>query len=245
MGSLFEGPKINTTPVTNAINAAKEDAADLRPANFNAGGLSSSFRRNTLSIKSSAERKGLVSDLASQFGLQAGDLAALRARYAPGYSDLRAAQLASIEGARQSSVSNLRDNLARRKVLGSSFGADAETRANLEFEQQRNSVIADTYLKELEATNKLINEEYAARTNQVNVGLNELNLEANLGSQLIEQANNILSNSAQLRAQISQQGISTLGNINTAQAQLDAGAQSGAGSLLGMIGGKLLGAALA
>jgi hypothetical protein len=239
MGSLFSGPKINTTPITNAISAGMKKA-DLNPVSLNAGGLSSTLKKGVLSITPSADRVAQVNNLASQFGAQAGELSTLRSQYAPGYSALRAAQLASIENARQSAVSNLRDNLARRRVLGSSFASDAETRANLDFENQKNNVISDTYLKELDATNNLINEEYTARVNQVSTGLNELNLEANTGATLVAQANQVLTNSAQLQTQIATQGISTLGQINTAQAQLDAGAQSGAGSLFGYLAGKVL-----
>jgi hypothetical protein len=244
MGSILEGPKIDTGPTNRLINKGLGAGKDLKPVGLNAGGLSGTYKNGTVTVTPSAGRLSLVDQLKGQYGDLASQLANLRGQYAPGYSALRAAQLASIENARQSSVSNLRDNLARRRVLGSSFASDAETRTNLEYENQKNNVIADTYLKELDATNSLIQEEYTARVNQVTTGLNELNLEANLGTTLTQQANQVLSNSAQLQAQVAASGAGTLGQIATAQANLDAGAQSGLGNLLGYVGGKLLGPTL-
>jgi hypothetical protein len=244
MSSLFSGPKINTAGVRTQLKKGQKAAKNLKPININAGGLTSSLNDNSLSINSDANRQGLVTQGANLFTQQADQLGALRGQIAPGTSALRAAQLAEIENARQASISNLRDNLARRRVLGSSFGSDALTRSNLDFEQQKSKVIADTYMKELDATNQLINQEFTARQSAVTTQVSELNLQADLGQSLIASATDALKASAQLQAQLASSGASTLGGIASNQATLDAGAQGGVGNLLGYVGGKLLGPSL-
>ena len=131
MGSLMEGPDVSGTTDRQAKQQRRKGvkelegtqnkiAKNLLPSQFTGGGLSSSFdpRTRSISVTASPERMGLVNSTASLFRDQAGLVAGLRAKVAPGMSDLRSARLAEIENARRSSVSNLRDNLARRRVLG-------------------------------------------------------------------------------------------------------------------------------
>lgn len=248
MGSVFSGPKIKTGAVNKSLAATDKLSSKvgkmLQPINISGGGLTSNFSKGSLSVNADTGRTGLVSDLSNSFTGQADLLSGLRSQIAPGVSALRAAQLASIEGARQSAVSTLADNLARRRVLGSSFGADALTRSNLDFEKQKNDIIAQTYLQEIDATNQLINQEFTARQNAFSTKLDEANLEAGLAKDLSAQASDILTKGAEIRAQLAQTKLTTTAQIATDQAKLDAGAQSGAGSLFGLIGQKVLGPTL-
>lgn len=152
---------------------------------FNAGGLNASADKSgNYTVSPSAERLGLVNNVAGQFGAQAGELGALRSRVAPGVSDLRAAKLAEIENARLNAVGNLRENLQRRRVLGSSFGQDTLARAENEFGQAKAKASAESFLQELEMTNNLLNQQYEASRNQFQTGLNEMNLQADVAAKL-------------------------------------------------------------
>jgi hypothetical protein len=243
MASLFEGPKVDTKASNAALKGldeAKKAAANLRPVGINAGGLKSSLRRGSISITSDANRQGLVGSIADQFLAQAGLTSDLRAKVAPGISDLRASRLREIENARRASISDLRDNLARRRVLGSSFGADAETRANLEFAQQAEKTAAESFLQELDLTNKLIGQEFDLKRQAFGTKVSELNLQADIAAGLTGQATQLLSQSAQIQAQLASSKASITSQQGMAQAGLDAQAQAGVGSLIGKIAGLAL-----
>lgn len=298
MGSLFSGPKVSNRASKNAlkaagnaassassnINSTAQNAANdlsqlsgnlnkyLTPINYNAGGLTGTYGPNGYTVTSDPARQALINQLYGGYNDAATAFGNLRSQWTPGESALRAAQLASLESSRQQTVGDLRQNLAKRGVLGSSFASDAEARANAENEQQKQNVISQTYLQELDAQHQLISDQYTAATNAVSSKINELNLQGNLGLELTSKAQDFMKQAAQLQAELATQaaqlkvngatnagqilttGKTNVANINSqqgiAQAQLDAQAQSGAGSLLGTLalapltgGTSLLGAA--
>jgi hypothetical protein len=172
------------------------------PPGFDAGGLKGSFTGNGYSVTPSADRLGAVGNISGTFGTQADLLAGLRARVAPGISDLRAAKLNEIENQRTASVGNLRDNLARRRVLGSSFGQDSLARADAEFGKAKAQASAESFLQEMEMSNNLLQQEFTARRGQFQTTLDEMNLEANLASNLTGKATDILGKNAQIESQL-------------------------------------------
>ena len=90
------------------------------------------------------------SRLGRNFGSLRGDLAGLRRDNLGGaVSAFRRAGLDAFKAARQSAASNLSQSLARRNVLGSSFGQDALSRLRAEFGQKTAEFEADTLLREL------------------------------------------------------------------------------------------------
>jgi hypothetical protein len=177
----------------------------FRPTGFQGGGFGTSFGSGGLTITPTAERLGLVGGLRDSFGGLAGELGGLRSRVAPGMSDLRAARLGEIESARSSAVGNLRDNLARRRVLGSSFGQDALSRAEAEFGDIKGKAAAETFMQEIEMTNNLINQQFAAARGQFQTGLDELNLEAGIASGLAAKATDTMGKNAQFLAALTAQ----------------------------------------
>src|SRR5665811_2526845 len=204
MGSLFEGPKIQTRAINKSLKALQTGRAakDVKPINLNAGGLSGRFSNGTLSVGSNSARRGLVNQFASTSLSQSGLIRGLRDRVAPGVSDLREARLAEVGDARSSAISNLRDNFARRKILGSSFASDAQTRAELDFTRQRDTIQAETFLQEMDMTSNLINQEFDLRRNALESKLGELNLQGDLGFNLASQASESLRAAAELKTRL-------------------------------------------
>lgn len=192
LNSLFGGGK----------GEAQAGLGSFAPAGINAGGLSSTFRGGNLGITPSAERLGFVNDVSNTFGALGDELGLLRSKVAPGISDLRATRLAEIENARNRSIGDLRDSLQRRRVLGSSFGADAISRAEAEFGQARAKVAGESFLQELEASNQLLQAEFGARRSAIQTKLDELNLEANLAATLAGKATETLGANARMMAQL-------------------------------------------
>lgn len=89
------------------------------------------------------------------------DLDTLRGTIRPGFSDIRKARLAAVENARSRALSNLRSNLAQRKVLGSSFGDAALIQADLAFGQEAAAQKAQSFLEEFEANRTLLGQEFS------------------------------------------------------------------------------------
>lgn len=168
------------------------------PPSINAGGLSGTGGN----ITASDQRMGLVNNIAGTYGPQADDLSKLRDQLTPGFGALTNAGVTAIHSARDAAIGNLRENLQRRRVLGSSFGQDAVTRSAAEFGNQEASYRAQSFLSELDANQKLTQQMFDARRGQYQTGLDELNLEANAGTQLASQASAQLGANARLQAQL-------------------------------------------
>lgn len=201
MSSLFSAPKINYTPPS-----------------FSGGGINATFAGNRYNLGISPQRSQAVGQLASTFGQQAGEIAGLRPTVAPGFSLFRQAGLSDLSNQQSAFMSNLSENMARRRVLGSSFASDAASRAERDFDAQRQDFIAKSYLQELEASNQLIQEQYQASTSQYKTFVDEMNLEAGLAAQLTTSAS------------------SAMASVAMAQAKLDAEAASNVGKLFGTVG---------
>lgn len=183
-----------------------------QPLGFNAGGLSVGSLGEVTPL---AQRTDAVAGLTGADSAAADTYGNLAKTVQPGFNGLLDARLTDLNNTARSSIGSLSDNLAARRVLGSSFGQDTITRAKLGFQQQRDSTIADNFLKSLAVNQQLTQSEYQARAKQFSDALDELNFETNVGTQINGKANAQLSSNAQ------------------AQAKLDAGAQQGAGSFLG------------
>jgi hypothetical protein len=199
------------------------------PGGFSGGGLSASYGPNGYDLSTSPERAGLVSNISNVYGNQAGDIADLRSTVAPGFNQLLQSRIANINDSATKAVGDLRQNLASRRILGSSFGNDTLTRANSEFSRQRDAAISDNFLQSLDANSKLLQQQYTAQRGAYETGLNELNLEADTANKLTQGANSVL------------------GSIASKQAELESAAQgrmsSSIGSLVGTLGGSLFGPA--
>ena len=203
LNKLFGGSnKDATAPLSN-----------FRPTGINAGGLSSTFGGGNIGITPSSQRLGFTGGVAATFPEQAATLAKLRESVAPGISGLRSARLKEIDDARRSSIGNLRENLSRRRVLGSSFGQDAISRAEAEFGKERERVAAESFLQEMVMTNNLIQQEFTARRGEFQTFLDELNLEANLAAGLAGKAVDVLGKNAQMESFLNSQSAAGAGKF--------------------------------
>lgn len=212
IGGYFGGVN-NPAPQTN-----------YTPPGFTGGGLTTSFSNNQYSVSPDANRTAAVGGVASTFGQQAGAISDLRSTVTPGFSQARTTALADLDNQRTSALGNLRDNLAQRRILGSSFATDALSRADQDYQQQRQKTIADSFMSELQANQTLIQQQYTAARGQFQTGLDELNLEAGLASTLTGQATSVLANVATTQTQLD-----AFFQANKAQFWAGTGAMAGKG----------------
>ena len=238
---------------------------------FTFGGVSAdpgALRRGRLTLTTSPERQALISRLSESFGQQAQDIRGflpgiqsffgqgleatqgLIGQVKPGFGALTEARVNEILNRGAASRSNLRSNLARRRVLGSSFAEDVLGRFDQQLAQDVGEAKAVSFLEELDATNKLINQRlninvqnvelqrdflsqaFAAERGATQVQLDELNLLLKTGLSLLGKQADILASNAQLEAQLAAQGAQ--------QAGFGAGF-GGLGSAFGDIFGSLFG----
>src|SRR6516165_10583243 len=109
-----------------------------QPGGFRSPGISATRGAGgNYNIRESAALQQQIGSLQSTFGQQASDLAALRGTVAPGFSQFRQAGLSDIAGQGQANVSNLRDEMAKRRILGSSFANSQISQANADIEKAR------------------------------------------------------------------------------------------------------------
>lgn len=180
---------------------------------INAGGINATFKNNSVNVATSPLRDRLVGQIAATYPQQASAINDLLGQVKPCFSALRASRLAGIESARRAAVGNLAENLANRKVSGSSFANDALIRANLAYAQQADQIRADTFLQELDLTNQLTAQKYDAARGQFQTALDELNLEADTATQLASQATSQLGANARLEAQLNAQSAAGAGKF--------------------------------
>lgn len=187
---------INTGSVPRLVGSSTFDyIRGQDPTGLNAGGLTAGYNNGTINLNSSPFRQSQVQGAVDTFNSQYADLEQQRGTVAPGYSNFRQAALQRLEDSRMRALSNLRDNFARRGVLGSSFGADAIGRQNLEYEREAERISTEAYLKEIELDNQLSQQQYQAGVSAFETGLNELNFQADIAAKLTGQADQFLASS--------------------------------------------------
>ncbi|MGI9491273.1 MAG: hypothetical protein ACR2QF_02485, partial [Geminicoccaceae bacterium] len=125
------------------------------------------------------------------------------------FSQLRQARLAQVRNARDRSIGNLRDNLRRRRVLGSSFAEDALIRAEREFDEAGAAQEAQSFLEELDATQQLIGFESNQLFNALNRELAELGVVANFATATAD----LFSRNAQFESQLAAEEAAATGSF--------------------------------
>lgn len=193
-----------------AASGVPDPASFIRnnqPLSLGAGSLNAAFNpaTNTFEVAPGAARTSAIQGISDASQGLSNDLGGLLARVQPGFSDVRNARLAAIENNRRRTLGNLRDNLSRRRISGSSFALDALSRAEAEFAQQSSNAEAQSILEELDATSTLLTRKTEAEIAGLQALLNGMNFEVETGRSLITSASNLLNQNNQLLASLAAQ----------------------------------------
>lgn len=175
---------------------------NFNPTGFSGGGLKGSFNNGRFEVGPSQSRLDRVGSIARTFPEQAQEISNIRKQFIPGLGRLTQTRLGLIGNARDRAIGNLRENLSRRRVLGSSFAGDALSRAELEFAQEQDRVQQEALLQELEVQNNLINQEFDLKRGEFQTFLSEMNLSADIASKLSQGATQVLAQNAQLKEKL-------------------------------------------
>ncbi len=212
---------------------------------FSGGGLNGTSTNGVGSVTPTADRTAVVGGLSGAGEAAANTFGDLFNTVKPGFNDLLASRLNIFNDSARSAIGDLSQNLSTRRILGSSFGQDTLTRARSEFGRQRDAIVADNFLKSLEAQRQLTANQFDARIKAFQPKLDELNLEATTASNLAQAGSRAMNDAAQFNAKnqnaSNAAGTASLGSIIGTGLGLvknfATGGLSGFGGLGSMFGG--------
>lgn len=246
--------------------AAKKALKNSGYVPFSAGGISGGYDKNGIPfISSSGERSGLVNNIANSYSADANNIRSyipgIQSAYGSassaigdmipkldaGYGDITKARVQAIQDAGRASGSDLRSNLARRRVTGSSFGNDAIARNQAEFAKQESDARARSYLEELDAkmaaidtklkydtqgidaVKGMVSAAYAADRASSSAQLDEMNTQLNAITSLLSNAQNLSQRNAEIDAQYAREKAGYVGNLASGIGSMVSGWGAGAG----------------
>lgn len=209
---------------------------------------------NTLSSQNAAradEVKGLIPGVTSAYQSGISGIESSLAGLNPGYGDVTNARVNAIRDLASKSTSDLRGDLARRRVIGSSFASDAISRDSAEFAKQEADSRAKSYLEELDAKTKLIQTKLDYQIKEIDATNTLLGQAFDLNQAAtavqLEEMNNqrqalasVLGNAqgvAQMNAQIDAQKAASVGSIAGNIGSLVGSGINGLSSYFGLSGG--------
>lgn len=206
--ALSSDPKKDLRPGYDA-------AAAVRGAiPISAGGLSATLGPGGFSVGSTLARANQPAFIRKTLRNEIRFLNNAAKQVRPGMGRLTAARLGAIENARARTVGNLSDTLARRRVLGSSFGQDAVARAEAEFAQKSAEAAAKGFMEEWALTQELQTRKFQRNRQVFETTLGEMNLQADFGLKVQQTGLAALSNAAQISSQLSQAQAGITGSNN-------------------------------
>ena len=181
----------------------------FQPTEFTTPGLSSTFADDRFTLRRGAEAETAVADLRSFSKEQAGEFRDLRSRVRPGFGELKRTRVEAIRAAGSRTIGNLREELGRRRVLGSTFASREIASTEAEFGRIEEQTRAESFLQELALTGQLIKEEFSSAISGVQDVLKQLNFETLIGTQLSTSASAQINANlmAQAKAREAQQAV--------------------------------------
>ena len=181
----------------------------FKPIGFRTEGLSAAFDKEsgTFNVERGEGTKSAIADLVRLSEERATEFRGLRADVRPGFGRLTQSRVQAIRNAGRRTVGNLRSELQKRRVLGSSFAQNQITGTEVEFAQQEERARAESFLQELALTGELIKEEFSSSIEAVSTQLNQLNFETGIASGLATNASQLINQNliAQAEARAAQQ----------------------------------------
>lgn len=180
----------------------------------------------------------------------------------PGFGRLTNARKDELRRMQEKAVGNLRDNLARRRIAGSSFGEQLVGSLQSEYAALTDKAIAESMVEELKMTSDVIGARTQARTQTIAQALDHIQFETNVGNQLLQTTQAALQQNSMAQVELSKsiaeiqlqgrlgRGQITAGVGNTFLGQaadfanIASQEAAGPGQLFGQIGGTVLGAVL-
>lgn len=195
----FIGGKVGEW-ITGGNDDKSQKVLQPRILGFKAGGYSFGRKGDVVTLNRSREvNKGIRGIQNANIG-SANSLTRLGTQIRPGYGRLTNSIVQGLRYQRQGALSDLRDQFARRRISGSSFAADAQSRLEAEFAQKEKEFRAQAFVDEMKMTQENIAQINQARVNAYSVLVNQLNFEAKMGADLAIAGQNTLAGLAEAQS---------------------------------------------
>ena len=198
LGALSSGGGASSALRPGAIPDIFAGGLSLRTTKEGKAGLQFRVRQDPF-------RAGLVTGAAEQFRGLSGQFTRLRQAVGPGFENVLASRLGTLETARRRTIGTISDNLSRRRVLGSSFGQAAIAQAEAEFAQAEANLRAETFLEQIDVESQLATQEAQAAIGAFNTELAELDTQLGLATGSLGALTGAATSISQLNAQLSAQ----------------------------------------
>lgn len=213
-----------TNLITGDPSAATGPISDFSPTGFTSAGLSGSVTDGTFNLTRSPELTSQMGGLQSALSQRALEFANLRKglRRDAGslIGGLKKSGIQGIQDKRRRAVGDLRENLASRRVAGSSFASDAVTRAEAEFAKEEAQFGAEADIKQFEMEQEVLGKEMELldQETQANIqgfqsNLTQLNLESGLAAQISTAMSGIAAENARAIGEIMAEYAAARANI--------------------------------
>ena len=194
-------------PLTSSINTTT-------PA-FSLSGTSTFRQGGSSTVNAELKRLGSLAqtEFDTRFPRILSDIDTLRATIQPGFSLLRSARQKAVDNARTRAVSTLTDNLARRRLQGSTFAESAIARTERDFAELDAEQQAQSFLEELDANQRIIGFESTNLAEGINRELNELKIASGFASTVAETGSQNAQFALELAAEEAEASGSLFGTI--------------------------------
>ena len=215
IGGIFGGAT-DTLFGNNIPNELKNP----RLTSFGAPGLSATYLSpENLQLERGAGINESLSGISDAFMGASNQLGNLKPLVEPGFGRLTEAGVRAVRDARRASMGDLRENLRRRRVLGSRFGADDIARTNAEFAKKENEFRSQAFLQEMDMLKGLINDQSINAAKSFLSNLEQSNFETGIAAQMASGVTSVLSNNAQIIGGMSNRAgdamLNTLGGLGS------------------------------
>lgn len=203
----------------------------FRPTGFNTAGATGSMVNGSFQVSPTAARTTAVQDVVAGLRGRGQAFGGLREQVTPGFGRLTQirqeglrTRLSALRGERTRAVGNVREQLARRRLQGSSFQASEVSRAESMFAREEDALRADAnqqeaeaFIQELGLNAELITQEFGSRVEAAMTVLNDLNFDTQVAAASANQISGLmaanLTAQAEARAAQQQAGEDFLGTV--------------------------------
>jgi len=179
--------------------------------NIQTPGLSFGATLGGLDVRRKKPLLDAFAELREAGGALGGGLDQLIARVRPGFGELTKSRVGAIQDAARKATGDVRANLSRRRLGGSSFASDAVGRVASEFGKQEAQVRAESLLEEMALTTELITEKYNLAAGIIEAEINQSQFEATAATNFASGVSSAIANNAANLATIQRANIAGLG----------------------------------
>lgn len=199
--------------VPDPAKAASAAAAAAPRIGINAGGLQVTPTGNTVTTTADPSRTNLVQRLGAAFGQGGEQLGGLVSQLDPATGKVTSSIRESFGARLRAATGNLRENLSRRRILGSSFANASLAQLEGEFARAEAEALAQAEFSGIQAQANLIGVQADLSAKEFATQLQNLNVETDAAVRIATGVQSAVSQASQAGASAAAQSAAGIGNL--------------------------------